>query len=214
MAKKKSENRDPHDRYFTAASLAERIARWARIPAGGSILEPSAGHGALLVAAQRYGGASPEPWFVAVEQQPDQVKVLDRLRLEWPERKLTVVQGDFPKLTLADLGQEAPFDLALMNPPFSDGADGQHVAHALRLSRRVVALVRTNFEHTARRWHECLVRARITRKAVLVSRPPPFDGPGDLGQTPQSDYVVLELVRRETERRPGDLDGVVTEYWT
>jgi hypothetical protein len=108
----------------------------------------------------------------------------------------------------------AGFDLALMNPPFSDGADGRHVAHATRQARRTVALVRTNFEHTAGRWLSCMQYVRVVRKAVLVNRPPPFGGPGDRNESPMSDYVVLELVRRETPRAAGEADLVAVEYWT
>ena len=50
-----------------------------------------------------------------------------------------VLQGDF--LECFGLGR---FDRIVMNPPFADGADIQHITHALRLLRpggRIVALV-------------------------------------------------------------------------
>lgn len=201
---KRNPDRDPWDRYFTAAKLAERIAEWAQIEPGMTVLEPSAGEGALVKPALARGAH-----VVAIELQAEQVGKLKALRLN--REQLSVFQANFLDWRLAPSAQ---FDLALMNPPFSDGADGRHVAHASRQAKRVVALVRTNFEHTAGRWLSCMQYVRITRKVVLVPRPPPFGGPGDKNESPMSDYVVLELQRREKPRAPGDADWVAVEYWT
>lgn len=207
---KRNPDRDPFDRYFTAAKLAERIAEWARIEPGMWVLEPSAGEGALAQPARARGAH-----VVAVESQDDQIHKL-RLLPQVGLGGLVIHQADFMRWDRGSVQRgspENPFDLALMNPPFSDGADGKHVAHASRMAKRVVALVRTNFEHTAGRWLSCLQYVRITRKAMLVSRPPAFGGPGARDQTPQSDYVVLELQRRQSPRQEGEADLVAVEYW-
>lgn len=197
---KRNPERDPFDRYFTHHKLAQRIAVWANIEPGMRVLEPSAGEGAFVKPLVGLGAL-----VTAVELHPEQLAKLRELDVAHGFR---LIQSDF--LTWRP---DTPFDLAVMNPPFSDGADGTHVAHALRYADRVVVLVRTNFEHTAARWFSCMQRARVLRKVVLVNRPPPFGGPGDRNEGPMSDYVVLELERRENERAPGEADLVAVEYW-
>lgn len=224
MSKRKPD-RDPFDRYFTAPVLARRIVEWA-FPPGAPMttgrkrpyfLEPSAGNGHLLLALRELLRArQTEADVVAVEICPEQQEKLEPLIEDWPGT-LSLVKGDFLRLS----GPREKFDLALMNPPFSDGADGRHVQHALRMSERVVALLRTNFEHTAGRYFEVMAHARIQRRAVMVRRPPPFLGPGDRNEGPMSDYVALDLVKRpERQRsepgaptRPEDIDTTQVEYW-
>ncbi len=199
---KRNPDRDSFDRYFTHRRLAEQIVAWARVEPGMRVLEPSAGEGAFVLPLVAAGAD-----VTAVELHPDQIAKLKGLDVARP---FHLVHGDF--LTWLP-SHPLLFDLTVINPPFSDGADGQHVNHALRYSKRVVALVRTNFEHTVGRWFGCMQRARVTRKAVLIERPPPFGGPGDRSESPMSDYVVLELQRRGTERQPGEADLVAVEYW-
>lgn len=199
---KRNPDRDPHDRYFTAAALAQRIVSWAHIEPGMSVLEPSAGEGAFVRPCLAL-----EAEVVAVELLDEQVAKLKAIH---GKGTLVVHQADFLQWRVEPT---AKFDVAIINPPFSDGADGKHVGHALRQAKRVVALVRTNFEHTLGRWLSCMQYARITRKAVLVDRPPAFGGPGDRNESPMSDYCVLELQRRVKERELGEADLVAVEYW-
>ena len=217
---KRNPDRDPQDRYFTAPKLAARIAAWAGLRPGMTVLEPSAGDGKLVQAIRAYGCN-----VVAVELLEEECAKLRQLPepelvegLPGKPGTLVVVQGDFltwyPALKFGKKTSPHAFDRVVMNPPFSDGADGRHVGHASRFGANVVALVRTNFEHTQGRWLSCLQYVRITRKAFLVGRPPPFGGPGDRNQTPQSDYVVLDLERRPAARQPGEADLVAVEYWT
>ena len=118
--------------FVTPKELAERVVDAADIRPGQRILEPSAGTGALLLpldtalAAQNsasgeaISGAADK---VAVEINPKLAEGLLRLGVSG----LHVHQGDFLQCN-GDLGK---FDRVIMNPPFADQADIDHVTHAL-----------------------------------------------------------------------------------
>ena len=108
----------------TPAEIADRMVFMACIERGDRILEPSAGHGGLLDACLRAGV---EASFWAVELMPENRAVLAK-------RSDTYLhdEPDFLRLT-ADSG--ALYDRILMNPPFSNLQDVEHVAHALTFLR-------------------------------------------------------------------------------
>lgn len=186
--------------FWTPVELALRICDWAELARGSRVLEPSAGAGAIVRAMPK------NVHVTAIEI--DEVQVPELRRIEHPS--LTVWHQNFLEYT-GD-GQE-PFDVAVMNPPYEAGADGLHVAHALRVARRVVCLVRANFCWGAGRYQQVVRWSEVTRRVVLVRRPK-FWGPADKGHTAQHDMQVLELVRRETERTAATVDQVEEEYWT
>lgn len=190
---------DPHDRFFTGEELAQRVVQWAGIEPGMRVIEPSAGDGALAGWVPR--GAE----LTCVELVPEHA---DRLARDIPHA--TIVTGDFLRFP----SPPQPFDLALMNPPYSSqpGADGMHVIKALRVATRAVALVRTNFLHGFQRYHQVFRWSRLTR-LVILSRRPPFEGPADAGHGARHDYQLIELVRAP-ERQPGQVDPVGVEIWT
>lgn len=184
--------------------MAARIAEWAFraewLDQAGPVhvLEPSAGDGAL-VGAMRHDAR-----ITAVEIVPTQAA---ELTAKFPT--VEVVTADFLQWKPTRL-----FDLAVMNPPYSScpGADGMHVARALNACRGVVALVRTNFLHGFQRYHQVFRWSELTRQ-VVFSRRPGFGGPADSGHGARHDYQLVELRRRATERRPGDVDQVKVEFW-
>jgi hypothetical protein len=112
----------------TPPKIAARVVELADIQPGHSILEPSAGMGALLDAI------GSRPGVVAVEVNQHLAEVL---RTRYP---LAAVQcSDFLALN-GELGQ---FDRILMNPPFEGGADIEHIRHAyakLKPGGRLVAI--------------------------------------------------------------------------
>ena len=117
----------------TPRELAERMADAADIQPGHTVLEPSAGLGAIvgaLGAAWHANGGR----LVAVEINGT---LCEQLRREFP---LTDVrQADF----LTCNGDLGTFDRIVMNPPFERGADIRHIRHALTMLRpggRLVAL--------------------------------------------------------------------------
>lgn len=116
----------------TPPDLATRMVELAEVPWGGNVLEPSAGTGRLIDALREtYRGGYT---ITAVEIDPRLCEALETN----PETHF-VRQGDF--LTLkAELGL---FDRIIMNPPFANGADIEHIRHALGFLKpggRLVAL--------------------------------------------------------------------------
>jgi len=122
----------------TPMPLAARKAELAQLRDGDRVLEPSAGTGnlvrALLREAREKGitlGA-----VTAVEINEQLARVLATAG------EVTVIAGDFLAKTAEDLG--GAFDRIVMNPPFTHGADIQHVQHALGMlapGGRLVAVV-------------------------------------------------------------------------
>lgn len=103
---------------------------------GDSVLEPSAGTGALLGAlGGRMFGHNPERGRItAVEIN---LNMVDRLRTEFPLTQ--VIGGDFLEMK----GNLGPFDKIVMNPPFEKGADIKHILHAVGMLKpggRLVAI--------------------------------------------------------------------------
>ena len=114
--------------FVTPKELAERVIDAADIQPGQRVLEPSAGTGALLSAALPWNGAgftgnpaAGETVAVEINQ-----RLADVLRSEYPTTDVRC--GDFLHCN-GDLGK---FDRVVMNPPFSDQADIEHVTHALK----------------------------------------------------------------------------------
>lgn len=109
----------------TSAALADEVAEIADLQPGQRVLEPSAGMGALIEAAQR---ACDGLHIVAVEIS---VKLADALANRFPTGLATVINADF--LDMAGAVADAKFDRILMNPPFENGADIKHILHARKL---------------------------------------------------------------------------------
>jgi len=123
----------------TPATLAARMVELADIEPGQQVLEPSAGTGVLCDAIQ---AAQPTAQVFAVEINHRLCELLSQHINPAPDARQgicrNVLQGDF--LECDGLGT---FDRIVMNPPFADGADIQHITHALRLlspGGRIVAL--------------------------------------------------------------------------
>lgn len=106
-----------------AADLAGRLG----IEPGMTVLEPSAGHG-ILADAARDAGAKVEA-----------VEIAGDLRDILTEKGHTLIGNDFMALT-----PTASYDAVIMNPPFSNGMDMDHVRHAydfLKPGGRLAAIV-------------------------------------------------------------------------
>lgn len=84
-----------------------------------TVLEPSAGEGALALPAAKAGHK-----VVCVEQHPGRAQHLRTIGL-------ITRQQDFLTVTPSDLGWHL-FDRIVMNPPFDRGLDVEHVTHALQ----------------------------------------------------------------------------------
>lgn len=130
--------------YPTPHDLAARMVDILDPDAGHRILEPSAGTGALLSALETCGL---EYDVTAIEINYDLMKHL-RLHFDC-------------KLERADFLQIEPipeFDRIIMNPPFNDGADYQHILHALKFLKpggRLVAICSNGPRQNAKLKHLC-----------------------------------------------------------
>lgn len=126
------------DFFETPVPLARRMVEIAGVGRGASVLEPSAGHGRIALAA-RGAGAD----VFVVEQDDDRFAKLNSAGFARafpppttrPDRWVGQdFLGTLPKPT---------YDAVLMNPPFSREQDIAHVTHALRFVKpggKVVAI--------------------------------------------------------------------------
>jgi len=96
----------------TPAALADRMVEALEVEEGDTVLEPSAGTGALVSAAKR---RHPDCHVVAIEINPKLARKSD-----YP-----TVTGDF-----IDLELETKFDRVIMNPPFELLQDCVHTCKA------------------------------------------------------------------------------------
>ena len=110
----------------TPDELADEIAaKIENLQPGQTILEPSAGEGALALAVLR---RCPTAKILCVEIDPGRVKRLRAAGLQ------AVTEGNFLEIDPAAV--DVQVDHVIMNPPFSPGrADLVHVEHALRFLR-------------------------------------------------------------------------------
>lgn len=126
--------------FETPAAVGARAMDALNLRPGMSVLEPSAGKGALANLARAAGGV-----LTCVEIQPTNAAHLRRLGYT------KVAERDFLHLDPAVLGQ---FDRILMNPPFDRGRDVDHVTHAMRFLKpggRLVAIMAAGVEYRSDR---------------------------------------------------------------
>lgn len=133
LAQRTGEILDPKLAGFfpTPADLAKQVAGQALIMPRMRVLEPSAGVGAIAVAARDKLDGTGD--VVCVEFLPDNAAALRKLGF-------AVTEGDFLALKPKALGE---FDRVVMNPPFGNRADIHHIRHALKFLRpggRLVAI--------------------------------------------------------------------------
>lgn len=115
----------------TPPAIAARMVELADIQPGHRRLEPSAGTGRLLDPQADIPGE-----VVAVELSQ---ALAENLRKRWDDGSVIIHQADF----LTCNGNLGTFDRVVMNPPFTHGADIQHILHArhfLKPGGKIVAL--------------------------------------------------------------------------
>lgn len=109
--------------YFpTPKAVVERMIQLADIEPSHKVLEPSAGHGAIVDGILSAG----VPWqnITLVEYNATLASILaHKYRLVYP--------GDFLEKTAWEIG--GPFDRIIMNPPFEKGQDIKHIKHAITM---------------------------------------------------------------------------------
>lgn len=123
---------DGLDFFPTPAGQADEMVAAADIQPEMTVLEPSAGMGHIADRI-REAGVDPD----VVEISGDRRELLEA-------KGYNLIGSDFLDVTLADTPDGAGYDRILMNPPFSDRRDAQHVQHAFSLLKpggRLVAIV-------------------------------------------------------------------------
>lgn len=109
------------DLFVTPPQLARRMVEMAS--SIDDVLEPNAGTGAIMQAVKEAGGQ--------VEGVELNWSLVDRL----VKQGYTVTQGNFLETT------PRRYKAAIMNPPFSNGADIDHVLHAAKFCDEVIAIM-------------------------------------------------------------------------
>ena len=120
----------------TPRALADRMVALAQLERGNLVLEPSAGAGAIVEAIL---GVRQDIGLTCIEINLLLIEKLKERHFESRCMELTIMDGDF-------LTREPPFlfDAVIMNPPFENLADIDHVTHAwdlLRPGGRLVAIM-------------------------------------------------------------------------
>ena len=129
------------DQHFTLPYVSDFLVSLVP-PASKRILEPSAGDGSIADALVRKG-------FM-----PDVVEIDPFFSNTLSEKGYNVVGSNFLTFNTDD-----PYDVIVMNSPFSGGQDSNHVGHALKVSKEVIALVKINIfaskDRFAKIWSHC-----------------------------------------------------------
>lgn len=189
--------------WWSSDDVARRLVAWAGpLPHGATVLEPSAGDGALVRAIfDRHAARA-----VFVEALDVDPRAVDRLR-EIEELLFHPEVGDY-------MQRPAPserYARAYMNPPFEDGQDGRHVAKAMSESEEVVALLRLNalagLDRRELVWSQVGAEWWLRGLAVFSGRPS-FRAAGAATGSPLSDFCAVHLTRERHDAR-----GCLVEWW-
>ena len=110
------------NQFFTPPDLAVYVVQAATVVPGMTVLEPSAGAGALAEAARAAGGD-----VQCVEVDP---VLVEALRAKgFPTRQMNFLHTSVTPIHGSGIGL---YDAIVMNPPFTVGADVEHITHALQ----------------------------------------------------------------------------------
>jgi predicted RNA methylase len=159
---------------YTPPDLAEQMATRARLKPGMRVLEPSVGEGALVKAAH---ACAPRLMFYCVDNDEP---TFMRFSKTWDGFSGASLQGhlaDFLQV-IPPVKPEQMFDVVLMNPPFTGGADTAHVTHAWRFVKDGGVLVAL----TSLAWRTAKTKAAIAfrepgQRRVSKLQPPTIAAP-------------------------------------
>ncbi len=154
------DGRDELDRYYTPRALARDLVDLLPIDSNDTVLEPSAGGGAFVVAA----GRIVDPQLVSAIDIDPGAPGLD-----------LAGTGEFGDFLAGPAGDPCTPDWIIGNPPYGDAE--AHVRRALEVTGRHVAfLLRLAFLESQARaelWRRC-----PPRKVWVLQRRPSFNGQG------------------------------------
>ncbi len=193
--------------WWTPHEEASRLAGWCGdLQSVHSVLEPSAGDGALVRALC----ARSEALAVdAIEIDPRHMDAL-RARTDGFFCSVHPECADY----LARPAPECPYDLGIANPPYEDGLDSLFIGKMMSECTRVVALVRLAMLETQRTHERVWSRLggpegwRLVGLAIFVKRPV-FIAPGAPSTGGMTAFAAIKLSR--VERAPV---ATAVEWWT
>ncbi len=154
--------------FYTPVPLARRMAAMAELQPGATLLEPSCGHGALILAAL---AEQPKLLVVAYDNDPDAVAWVKDRSEEPDDLPIEVECRDFLKVDPA-FARKA--DRVIMNAPFTKQQDIDHVTHALeflRLGGILVAIMGPSWQ-SSRTKKANAFRSRLESYTVEVEQIP------------------------------------------
>ena len=174
---------DPNlSQWFTPMPLAQKIMReWGELFVGRVVLEPSAGRGDLVRSAAMLAAG-----VIAIEiDERWSAECIRRVGAHLPiERKVSVITGDF----FDHLGLAEEADIALMNPPYENGADLRFLLAVLEAVGEAVCVLRSDALAGVGR-HEKLWSKYFLRRLAILPRRPAFSGQSGA----QSDFCVTYI---------------------
>ncbi len=176
--------------YFpTPRPLAERLVAAAAIQPGMRVLEPSAGSGSIAeVIRERH----PDARLDVIEHQ-------HTLRELLRDQGFTVVATDFTQYEPAPVR----YDRIIMNPPFEQRQDTQHIRHALNLlapGGRLVAIASGSFPSRGDK-DSAALREWIERLGGTIEKLPEGSF-ADSGTSVSTVLVVVDAPAVEKRERP------------
>lgn len=115
---------DDHGFFPTPSALADRLAERVMVTDRDVVLEPSAGHGALVDAILR---RAPGAHVLCVELLPDNLRVLHQ-KYDANER-VRILEGDLFSHDAQKIDWDWEPTCAVMNPPFARQQDIAHIEH-------------------------------------------------------------------------------------
>lgn len=154
----------------TPEPLAQRLVELAGVKQGCFVLEPSAGTGVIVEAAQATGAS-----VVAIERDAERRKHLAFRRLQihdWTIAVRIVADCD----DFLDYGTDARFHRVVMNPPFCKVGKGDHldhVVHAYSLLRKegvLVSVLPSSIEFRQDKRHTAF-RSWVLERGTIESLP-------------------------------------------
>jgi predicted RNA methylase len=209
-----SETRDmSRSQWFTDPKLAHAVWLWAnRYHEAESVLEPAAGHGALIKPIYELPMQCSR--VTAIDIDPSCVDVLEQFagRARQRDGAWNVYRANFLASPAEFTVVTNEYDLVLMNPPYEDGQAEEFILRALQIAWRVVGIFKASIQHGHKRFHGLWSKAVVTREVKLARRP--SFGIGKSGsEGGKTDFVVLEIV---AALKHGDASGeriIRTETW-
>jgi predicted RNA methylase len=176
--------------YFTPPWLAMEVARIADVE-GLTVLEPSAGDGAIVAACLELGAAQ----VIACEIDP---RMVGRLQRRFAGQPVTILSGDF--LTMP-LHLFTAVDVIAGNPPYDGGMDSDHLAKIADVLEaindpnelpRASLLLRTVALHSQERYQRVWQRLAVTALYPCAERIA-FEIDGSIGEAGKIDVSVFRV---------------------